>query len=329
MNCNSKSWEQSQKHPSRTASLPLPLPCYPPETQPRQHKHPASSASPTIFDESTPPEYTLENEIIEPPTFSQVILTLDPTRSLIQPITNPSEDAIPLYSISTKLDEGRRHVTTIQRLYHKPSDSPISSSKEAKIKTTPLPVYEIGPGRTRCELRSLLESASCLKLVHAERNITHSTLQWEFNIRTEKAGVDRNANTKNELVMGKTEKITRHMYRAQSVLGTEDAVEWVGRNNEVVAYEQQVAKRRKPKLRTKSEATAEYSETIDLRQMSERSPRRGKRASAGFSESYGEILLPTVLLPMPTLKIVKSLERNEMEYVFPELDSRASIVKFP
>jgi hypothetical protein len=73
-------------------------------------------------------------------------------------------------------------------------------------------------------------------------------------------------------------------------------------------------KKKKPKLRMKSEASVEYAEVID-RWMRDWSPRRAKRASAGFSGSYGEIMLP-MEVPMPTRKIIKPLERNELENVF-------------
>jgi hypothetical protein len=142
-----------------------------PHTPAHQRKHFKASASSTFFDDSALPEYSIDQKDTDAPSFSQVVLTLDPTWSFIQPVTNPSNQAIPLYAISTDLNEDRSHITIIQRLYHKFSDTPSPSSKGARVKRTALPVYEIGPGRTECELKPLLESASYLELVHAERNM--------------------------------------------------------------------------------------------------------------------------------------------------------------
>lgn len=72
----------------------------------------------------------------------------------------------------------------------------------------------------------------------------HGTVQWEFYIRTEKTGVDRETSTKNGLDNGRTENFTRHIYRTQSASGDEGAVEWMDENGEVVAYEKQVVKKR-------------------------------------------------------------------------------------
>ena len=59
--------------------------------------------------------------------------------------------------------------------------------------------------------------------------------------------------------------------------------------------------------------------------MREWSPRRAGRDSVAFRESYGEVMLP-MEVSMPTLRIIKPLKRNEMEYVFSELAFNASIV---
>lgn len=75
--------------------------------------------------------------------------------------------------------------------------------------------------------------------------------------------MDCEANTKNKLVRRKTDIITSHIYRAQSTMRDEDAVEWTDGNDEVVPYEARCAKKRKLKLRTKSEAAGEYTEVID------------------------------------------------------------------
>jgi hypothetical protein len=129
-----------------------------PHTPAHQHKHFRASASSTFFDDSALPDYSIDQKDTDAPSFSQVVLTLDPTWSFIEPVTNLSNQAIPLYAISTDLNEDRSHITTIQRLYHRFSDTPSPSSKGARVKRTALPVYEIGPGRTRCELKPLLES---------------------------------------------------------------------------------------------------------------------------------------------------------------------------
>lgn len=83
-------------------------------------------------------------------------------------------------------------------------------------------------------------------------------------------------------------------------------------NGEVVAYEKQVVKNRETKMSTKSENSAQYSEVIGLGRRMEWTRRRTKRASAGSSGGYGNVMLSTER-PMSTLKIVKPLERNEIE----------------
>lgn len=287
MSFEPKTWDPKSL-PSRSASLPLPQPCPSLHTPAHQHKHFRASASSTFFDDSVLPEYSIDQKDTDAPSFSQVVLTLDPTWSFIQPVTNPSNQAIPLYAISTDLNEDRSHITTIQRLYHKFSDTPSPSSKGARVKRTSLPVYEIGPGRTRCELKPLLESASYLELVHAERNMDRGAARWEIKVLIEKTGEDAEANTKNELVRGKTETITRRKYRTQSTLGDEGAIEWIDRNDEVVAYQLQLVKERKEEIRMKSEAAADLLEGLTealrergVRRRQEGSPRRSLMAMEG------------------------------------------------
>jgi hypothetical protein len=173
-------------------------------------------------------------------------------------------------------------------------------------------VYEIGPGRTRCELKPLRESASYLELVHVERNMERGAAMWEIKVLIEKSGEDAEANTKNELVRGKTETITRRKYRTQSTLGDEGAIEWIDRNDEVVAYQLQLVKERKEKIRMKSEAAADFAGGIDRSLKRERSPSKTRRVSQAITDGNGRRML-LLELPMPTLKIVKPLERNEME----------------
>ena len=298
--------EASKRHPSRTASLPLPPPC---QTHPINF---ASSASLTLFTDSVPPEYSKYQEDIDPPSFSQAVLTIDPTWSFIQPVTSPSDESIPLYAISTGLNEDRNHIRTIQRLYHKFSDSPGSSSKGAKAKSTALPVYDIGPGRTRCELKPLLESANYSGLVHAEKHKGHGVVMWEFNVLVERTQEDQEATTKNELVRGKTEIITRRVFLAQSKLGDEGAVEWIDEDDVVVAYGLQLGRKRRPNMRSKSEAVAEYVEVIDRSLVRERSPKEKGKSSKMTTESDDGSKLH-MELPMPSLNVVKPLERNKME----------------
>lgn len=111
MSFEPKTWDPKSL-PSRSARLPLPQPCPSPHTA-HQHKHFRASASTTFFDDSALPECSIDQKDTDAPSFSQVILTLDPTWSFIQPVTNPSNQAIPLYAISTDLNEDRSHITTI------------------------------------------------------------------------------------------------------------------------------------------------------------------------------------------------------------------------
>lgn len=172
-------------------------------------------------------------------------------------------------------------------------------------------MYDIGPGRTRCELKPLLESANYLEVVRAEKNTGHDAVTWEFNVLIERTEEDQEANTKNELVRGKTVIITKPIFRAQSKLGNERAVEWIDEHDVVIAYGLQLESKRKPNTRTKSEAAAEYVEVIDRYLVRQRSPKeRGRSSQTTTDRDNGSRLY--IELPLPSLNIVKPLERNKM-----------------
>lgn len=298
----------SKRHRLRTSSLPSPQPGLMLNDQSSQ---PIKSTVPTsapLFADSIPPKSSKD----DPPSFSQVTLTIDPTWSLIRPVTQPLDRSIPLYAISTGLNEDQCRVTTIQRLYHKFSDSSGIPCKGDNVKSTALPVYDIRLGRTRCELKPLLESATYPDLVHAEKNTGHGIVAWDFDILVEKTDEDREANTKNELVRGKTTIITRHIYRAESIPGDEGLVEWTDRNDLIVAYGLQSKRKKNYKMRTQSEATFDNVEVVEWELWGERRlKRRGRRSS----QDTGDESNSSTKFQIPTLKIVEPLERSMLEYV--------------
>lgn len=182
----------------------------------------------------------------------------------------------------------------------------------SKEKSTALAVYAIGAGKSRCELRPLLESANYLNVIYAEKMNNNGDLTWEFKGLIERTSEDKDANTKNELVRGKTDIITKSIYRMKSTRGDKISTQWIDENEMIIAHGYGGKRTKITAAGRQSETSTAHVQPLDWSLATEKSMNRKGRSSQAFDNVDDEEMITSGLL-MPTLTVVKPLDGNKME----------------
>jgi hypothetical protein len=278
-----KFWVPPEKksQPRPAGLLPQHPPVSPNNNSPFQLKtYVGSTTSGTLFDDSAPPDYEEAQDGDQPPSFSEVSLTLNTAGNLVQPVSMgpPLNQAIPLYSLSPSLFDREAVIITVDRLYHRVTEN--------GIRETVLPVYGFHRFLSKYRIQPLITSARHFNWIHGERYFRLSGPGWKF------AGE----------VTVKGDYVEKQLFSVERGKG---CFEWIDAEGEVVAYESVLRngafRNEKSMEGSGTGAAGAMAKAISMLGKHDKSD-EGKAASSIHDEPS-----------MPMLKIIKSLGKDELD----------------
>jgi hypothetical protein len=278
-----KFWVPPEKksQPRPAGLLPQHPPVSPNNNSPFQLKtYVGSTTSGTLFDDSAPPDYEEAQDGDQPPSFSEVSLTLNTAGNLVQPVStsSSSDRAVPLYSLSPSLFDREAAIITVDRLYHRMTEN--------GIRETVLPVYGFHRFLFKYRIQPLITSARHFNWIHGEKYFRLSGPRWKF------AGE----------VMEKGDYVEKQLF---SVERGKRCFEWIDAEGEVVAYESVL---KKGAFRDDEEMEGNGKGAVSV--MAKAKSMLGTHDKSGAVQAASSIHEEP---SMPTLKIVKSLGKDELD----------------